>query len=116
MAPGGSSGLLGTVAALMGVLGGFMAVIKYFYPDSKDFVATFFGNQGILAAVLEPIGAVLLQMADFFIGLGPLASALLLFGSMIAIGFLNELFILDLEDLITIEGPLAVLLLFCHLP
>ncbi|MBN1193789.1 MAG: hypothetical protein JXA08_00340 [Methanomicrobiaceae archaeon] len=31
---------------------------------------------------------------------------------MIAIGLLNELFILDLEDFIHIEGPLGVLLLF----
>lgn len=109
---GGSGGLLGTIAALMGILGGLMAVIKYFYPDPEDFIATFSANEGILAAVLDPIAAVLLQTAAFFTGLGPLISALLLFGSMIAIGFLNELFILDLEDFIHIEGPLGVLLLF----
>ena len=112
MTPGGSSGLLGTIATLMGILGGLLAVIKYFYPEAKDFVAALSENRGILTGILEPISAILLQAADFFIGLGPLASALLLFCSMIAIGLLNELLILDLEDLITIEGPLAVLLLF----
>ncbi len=112
MAPSESSGLLGTIATLMGILGGLLAVIQYFYPEAKDLVAALSENQGILAAVLEPIGAILLQVADFFIGLGPFASALLLFVSMIAIGLLNELWIVDLEELIDISGPRAVLLLF----
>ncbi|MBN1193788.1 MAG: hypothetical protein JXA08_00335 [Methanomicrobiaceae archaeon] len=52
MTPGGSSGLLGTIATLMGILGGLLAVIKYFYPEAKDFVAALSENRGILAAIL----------------------------------------------------------------
>ncbi|NYT06249.1 MAG: hypothetical protein GKC04_07805 [Methanomicrobiales archaeon] len=103
-------GLLGTIATVMGIVGGLLTVIKYFYPEGNDLVAALTQNQGIVAAVLEPIGSVAMQAADAVIALGPLVSALLLFGVMIAVGFYNEL-VGDLE-IVTIEGPLAVILLF----
>lgn len=112
MAPGESSGPLGTIAKLMAIFGGLIAVIRYFYPDPQDFMSALSGDTGGISAVIEPVGAVLSQAGAFFTGIGPLPSVALLFGSMILIGILNEMFLLDLEDIIPAEGPVAVLLLF----